>query len=185
VGALIAIVFYLGAVVLGVLVAIPIALFLGGRVLKMKRPRKTGWMAATALWFLVLILAVIQPYKYLAVTAALCVASLFEAFALVVLIWRSDTRRRRLTLGAILIAGLIVCLPGVTLYSWSAFQFGAAAVSCGHAPVIATDELSFSGGGARAYTQPGDDGYTPSGLSDHYYCSAYDAERAGYTRNGT
>jgi uncharacterized membrane protein YczE len=101
---------------------------------------------------------------------------LVEAGCLLWLALTQPSRRRRRVSVATVAAGIILVGPGVFIFVLPSVEFESATVRCGHNPVIASDELF----GRRTYYLPGDDAYYPLAGS-HYYCSAAEAEAAGYS----
>lgn len=72
---------------------------------------------------------------------------------------------------------VLVCLPVVALLDGPYIAFEVATIRCGHEPAIATE---FAAG--YTYDLPGDPGYGPSLFSATFFCSAGEAEAAGYHR---
>jgi hypothetical protein len=75
---------------------------------------------------------------------------------------------------------VLVCLPIFGLLDGPFIAFEVATIRCGHQPAIAT---KFAAG--YTYDLPGDAGYGPSLFADTFYCSAGEAEAAGYRRLGS
>jgi hypothetical protein len=99
------------------------------------------------------------------------------AALLIWLIVRQTTRKRRL-IGLVLLA-VWLAISGPIMWEFDSpyVRYEQAVIACGHQPVIATN---FAAG--YTYDLPGDPGYGPGIFSDTYYCSAKDAEAAGYRR---
>lgn len=99
------------------------------------------------------------------------------AALLVWLIVRQTTRKRRLFGLVLLAVWLAIGVPIMWEFDSPYVRYEQAVIACGHQPVIATN---FAAG--YTYDLPGDPGYGPGIFSDTYYCSAKDAEAAGYRR---
>jgi hypothetical protein len=100
---------------------------------------------------------------------------LFEGGCLIWLALTQPLQRRRWI--ATVAAGIILAGPGVWVFVLPSVDFEIAYVRCGHNPVIGADALF---GQNKTYYLPGDDAYDLSAGS-HYYCSATEAEAAGYS----
>ena len=72
---------------------------------------------------------------------------------------------------------VLVCLPAVALLDGAYIAFEVATIRCGHEPAIATE---FAAG--YTYELPGDFDYGPSLFQSTFFCSAAEAEAAGYRR---
>ncbi|HVC99554.1 MAG TPA: hypothetical protein VNG93_00195 [Candidatus Dormibacteraeota bacterium] len=83
-------------------------------------------------------------------------------------------RRLWIALGA---AWLLLALLPLMAFAIPEVTYWAAWARCGSQPAIASN---FAAG--DWYDLPGDIGYGPSLFASGYYCSARDAERAGYHR---
>ena len=90
--------------------------------------------------------------------------------------WFSPRHRRALRIVAV--AWTVLTLPPYALLVLLPdVLFAGYAVRCGHLPVTATTFAA-----ADSYEEPGDYGYGPSLFNAAYFCSAAEAERAGYHR---
>jgi hypothetical protein len=74
---------------------------------------------------------------------------------------------------------VLVCLPVIGFLDGAYIAFEVATIRCGHQPAIATE---FAAG--YTYELPGDPGYGPSLFKATFYCTAGEAEAAGYHRLG-
>jgi hypothetical protein len=123
-----------------------------------------GWIAAA-----------LEHHPFSLFASGALVLFLFEGGCLIWLALTQPTwRRRRIAVAA----GIILVGPGVFLFVQPYVDFEVANVQCGHSPVIATDSLIYT---EKTYRLPGDAAYDPSSGSN-FYCSATDAEAAGYRR---
>jgi hypothetical protein len=123
-----------------------------------------GWIAAA-----------LEHHPFSLFASSALVIFLFEGGCLIWLALTQPTwRRRRMAVAA----GIILVGPGVFLFVQPYVGFEVANAQCGHNPVIATDSLIYT---EKTYVLPGDAAYDTSSGS-HYYCSAADAEAAGYRR---
>jgi hypothetical protein len=133
-------------------------------------------------WVIALIAG--QPFgTFVAIEVAIFIA---EAGCMAWIVVTQATKRRQLVLGTIAIAvGLVLIAPGLLVQAQPYISFGLATTRCGHQPVIANSSSFGYFSGENTYEMPGDDGYGPSLSTQHYYCTAADAELAGYRREGT
>jgi len=138
-------------------------------------------IAVAVAWVITLIAG--QPFgAFLAIEVALFIA---EAGCLAWISLTQPTRRRQLLLGAITIAvSVVLVVPGLLVQALPYVAFESATARCGHQPVIANSNGGLYSG-EDTYQMPGDAGYGPSPATRDYYCSAVDAELAGYRREGT
>jgi hypothetical protein len=83
---------------------------------------------------------------------------------------------RRVWIG-VLAAWIVICIPVFWIVDSPYLGFEIATVQCGRQPAIATNFAA-----ADSYEMPGDLDYGPSIFSSGYYCSAAEAEAAGYHR---
>lgn len=90
---------------------------------------------------------------------------------------RQRTRRGRLIGLAVLAIWLALSVPIAWTFDSPYVSYELAVNQCGHQPVIATN---FAAG--YTYDLPGDAGYGPSIFNNTYYCTAAEAEAAGYRR---
>jgi hypothetical protein len=72
---------------------------------------------------------------------------------------------------------VLFCLPVIGFLDGPYIAFEVTTIRCGHQPAIATNFAA-----AYSYDMPGDLDYGPSIFSDTFYCSAAEAEAAGYHR---
>jgi len=178
-------------VLLVLVAAIPaLAVFLIGPIgLMIYGVRRLRWMggakleAAIAGWVVVLIAGAVIRSDFLH-GAALLVLFLVEVAVLLWLALRRTTWPQRLAslawiAPATLVVGLLVWFNSQPLIGYVL-----ASQRCGHQPVIAAQVMALDSS-EFDYWLPGDDGYGLSSLDDHFYCSATDAESAGYRRSGT
>ncbi len=106
--------------------------------------------------------------------ALLCAGA---AAALLWLVLRQTTPRRRIIWLAALAVWIVVSVPITWVFASPYVTFELATLQCGHQPVVATN---FAAG--YRYSLPGDHDYGPSMFDNTYYCSAGNAEAAGYRR---
>jgi hypothetical protein len=137
------------------------------------------WLALFAAWAVVLVallrLAIDTSLDTFALSLTL--TSVAVAALLIWLVLRPATLKRRVVWLAVLCGWLAISVPFFWIFDSPYVTFEAATIKCGHEPVIATN---FAAG--YSYTLPGDAGYGPNMFNNTYYCSAADAEAAGYRR---
>lgn len=90
--------------------------------------------------------------------------------------WFSPWRRRPLRILAVVWV-LLTLPPYAALVLLPNVLFAGYAVRCGRLPVLATNFAA-----ADSYEEPGDYDYGPSFFTSGYFCSAAEAEQAGYHR---
>lgn len=110
-------------------------------------------------------------------TITLAALSVGVAGYLAWLVLHQATSARRAIWVGVLVVWVVVSVPITWVFGGPYLRFELATIQCGHQPAIATNFAA-----AHRYSLPGDFDYRPSLFADTYYCTASDAEAAGYRR---